>query len=128
MKYIVFTFLLCLAGTQLYSNNTTVPTTPSSSASYYSEADLYSYTFTIAGIDQYGYKPFIDFIESTFGKRPVYNEATGRFNDANGMFQIVDCSINITQASFTQKISELGLEVTSFTTVAKVSTNPSDHK
>lgn len=76
--------------------------------------ESYNYSFKVSGIDNFGYKPFIDLLEETFLKRPVYNSETGRFHNADGLFEIIGSSINITESSFSAKLSEIGISLTYF--------------
>lgn len=76
--------------------------------------DLFSYTFKVDGIDSYGYKPFIDFIQNLFQKRPVYYPETGKFSNEEGLFEIIGTPANITELHFSTKLAEIGLTLVQF--------------
>lgn len=78
------------------------------------KAELYNYTFKVSHIDSYGYKPFIDFVETLFQKRPVYYPESGRFHNAEGIFEIIDSPVLVTELNLSTKLTEIGLALIQF--------------
>lgn len=120
MKTILTSIFLSLGFIQICSadrfTNSSLPEIASST-------ETYNYVFKVDGIDNYGYKYFIDYIEEIFGKRPVYNATTGKFhNDANE-FVIMGSPIQISQTELSNKLQIAGITLTSFNGVLVSETN-----
>lgn len=112
MKTILTTILIILGSIQIWSS--TINQAHPSAKNILKYAETYNYVFMVDGIDNYGYKSFIDYIEEIFGKRPVYNPSTGKFHNELNEFVINASEVQISQADFSNKLSNVGITLTSF--------------
>lgn len=111
MKTILTSIILLIGFNQFCSAGrfTTVPMYP-----IVNSTESYNYSFKVEGIDNYGYKSFIDYVEEIFGKRPVYNAATGKFHNDNNEFIIQSSSVQISETDLRNKLSIVGISLTVF--------------
>lgn len=107
---IVCLFMATLLFTGTVQATTRIPATHNN----IKKTDLFNYTFKVDGIDNYGYKPFIDFIENLFQKRPTYYPATGKFNNDEGVFEVIGTPVNMTELHLSTKLQEIGLSLVQF--------------